>query len=150
MILPDKCYPEKATLLGMTIHCELPRTPHCPRFLAYARPRSLPLNVFLVMLNNQIKFRRYKRMSDLQALPQDVQEFIDLIIELADLIYWVPVIPSHSYHFAEGAMQDVQDIDMGIKTRILIEVFRTSWCGHASWRQSIFERTNGIWMVRSW
>ena len=52
------------------------------------------LNVFLVILNAKIKFRRYSQeiqLNNITNVPQDILRLINLIVELADLIYWTPV-----------------------------------------------------------
>ncbi|KAF8800097.1 hypothetical protein BYT27DRAFT_7200604 [Phlegmacium glaucopus] len=112
---------------------ESPGTPDSPRLPAFAseadRSGSLPLNVFLVVLNAEIKFRRYKRMALVDALSPDVQELIEQTIKLVDLIYWEPEVTSEPYHRrAVGAMevtpralQDQQDIDMELGIRAHVE-----------------------------
>ncbi|TFK69936.1 hypothetical protein BDN72DRAFT_839693 [Pluteus cervinus] len=68
-------------------------TDQCPRippFCAQPRPGGFPLNPFLVMINAEIKFRRYLRMS-YPPLPADVMELINKTIKLVDLIYYNPV-----------------------------------------------------------
>ena len=51
------------------------------------------LNPFLVVLNAEIKFRRYLRFSQPQApLPSDVMELVTKTLQLVDLIYWEPFI----------------------------------------------------------
>jgi len=59
------------------------------------RPPGSVLNPFLVVLNAEIKFRRYRRQSQSEPpsipLPDDVQQLIDLTIELVELLYWKPV-----------------------------------------------------------
>ncbi|PPQ91148.1 hypothetical protein CVT25_002462, partial [Psilocybe cyanescens] len=61
----------------------------------FGYPRSKgPLNPFLVILNAEIKFRRYLRQTQLPPLPlpADVMSLINLTIYLIELIYWKPVI----------------------------------------------------------
>ncbi|KDR72486.1 hypothetical protein GALMADRAFT_142810 [Galerina marginata CBS 339.88] len=89
------------------------------------RSDSLPLNVFLVVLNAEIKFRRYKRMASVEPLSADVQELIEQTIKLVDLIYWEPEETAEGYHrLTAGAMRgisraqpDQQDIDMELGVR---------------------------------
>lgn len=49
-------------------------------------------NVFLIVLNAEIKFRRYERMvpQPEKPLPPDVQKLIAQTLKLANLIYWEP------------------------------------------------------------
>ncbi len=53
------------------------------------------LNVFLVIMNAEIKFHRYLRMISQNPpttpLPDDVLDLMYLTVELVDLIYWRPV-----------------------------------------------------------
>jgi hypothetical protein len=72
---------------------EAPGTADSPRFPAFTfmnRATSLSLNVFLVVLNAEIKFRRYRRMGTMPQLPEDVEKLIDETIRLVQLIYWKP------------------------------------------------------------
>ncbi|KAM6495242.1 hypothetical protein JOM56_009865 [Amanita muscaria] len=53
------------------------------------------VNIFLVALDAEIKFRRYYRMAQvpgqqLPDLPPHVIELMDHVIELVDLLYWQP------------------------------------------------------------
>jgi hypothetical protein len=81
--------------------CESP-SPDSPRLstlrhVTESRSRLDRLNVFLVMLNAEIKFHRYLRMisksknSPTTPLPDDVLDFMHLTVELVDLLYWKPV-----------------------------------------------------------
>ena len=112
---------------------ESPGTLDCPRLPAFDfdadRSSTLPLNVFLVLLNAGIKFRRYKRMllsQHLPNLPKDVEDLIDTTIQLVDLIYWKPVetLTPYQERAARSApamevdVQDVQDGEMGIRTNV--------------------------------
>jgi hypothetical protein len=53
------------------------------------------VNIFLVALNAEIKFRRYFKMIQQDppttALPDDVLALMRRVVELVDLLYWVPV-----------------------------------------------------------
>ena len=57
----------------------------------YNRSRSFPLNPFLVILNAEIKFRRYLREIPSPTLPDGVVELMHKTIHLVELIYWDPV-----------------------------------------------------------
>lgn len=57
----------------------------------YSRSRDFPPNPFLVILNAEIKFRRYLReLPTPTVLPDDVMELIRKTIRLVELIYWDP------------------------------------------------------------
>ena len=53
------------------------------------------LNILLVAINAEIKFRRYLKMIQedppTTALPDDVLALMRRVVELVDLLYWVPV-----------------------------------------------------------
>lgn len=53
------------------------------------------LNIFLVAINAEIKFRRYLKMTQedppTAALPDDILALMRCVSELVDLLYWVPV-----------------------------------------------------------
>lgn len=72
-----------------------PTSPRFPPFHHFIKNRQIQVNVFLVILNAQIKFRRYVEMIRLNPpttpLPDDVMELIHRTIELVDLLYWKPV-----------------------------------------------------------
>jgi len=78
---------------------EFPGGTSCPSLPAFTfaseRPPGSVVNPFLVVLNAEIKFRRYRRQTQLQPpsvpLPDDVQQLVDLTIELVQLLYWRPV-----------------------------------------------------------
>src|SRR5260221_7827194 len=57
----------------------------------YNRSRGFPLNPFLVILNAEIKFRRYLREIPAPTLPDGVVELMHKTIHLVKLIYWDPV-----------------------------------------------------------
>jgi len=65
-----------------------------PLLPSFSGPNRLParhLNPFLVILNAEIKIRRYLRQQHLHPpLPDNVQALIALTTELVDLLYWVP------------------------------------------------------------
>ena len=104
---------------------ESPGTADSPRFPTFTfdtnRTQSLPLNVFLVLLNAEIKFRRYRRMEAMPKLPEDVEKLMDETLKLVDLIYWRPEKRSEYHRRADKAcpmdidVQDVQDIEMGMR-----------------------------------
>jgi hypothetical protein len=48
------------------------------------------LNPFLVILNAEIKFRRYIRQGHHTRLSPDVQQLMEKTCELVQLIYWQP------------------------------------------------------------
>lgn len=72
-----------------------PTSPRFPPFHHFIENRHIQVNVFLVILNAQIKFRRYVEMIRLYPpetpLPEDVMKLIHRTIELVDLLYWKPV-----------------------------------------------------------
>ncbi len=56
------------------------------------RPSLHRLNIFLVILNAEIKFRRYGRLHSLaNDLPPNVQSLMALTQALVDLLYWTPI-----------------------------------------------------------
>jgi hypothetical protein len=61
------------------------------------RVRPQRLNIFLVILNAGIKFRRYLQMSTQNpylSLPADVLHLMHRTLQLVDLLYWVPTVPT--------------------------------------------------------
>jgi hypothetical protein len=74
-----------------------PDSPSLPAFrhLTTSRDALEHLNIFLVILNAEIKFHRYLRMISQNppttSLPADVLALMHLTIELVDLLYWKPV-----------------------------------------------------------
>jgi len=96
-------------------------SPRLPAFTFDAIRATLPLNVFLVVLNAEIKFRRYRRMGTTPKLPEDVEELMDETIKLVELIYWKPEKKS-SYrqridlsHVAMDVDDQDTDVEMGMK-----------------------------------
>ena len=92
-----------------------PGTNDCPRFptfcYEYARSGVLSLNAFLVILNADVKFRRYLKMpTPANPLPADVMELIHKTVELVDLIYWKPAIRPGTY--AEECFQEYAATDL--------------------------------------
>ena len=78
------------------------------------------LNPFLVVLNAEIKFRRYLRMSQAPLPPADVMELIKKTIELVDLIYWQPSVRPNTIaaeHLDEPMLVDHQDVPVGLDMR---------------------------------
>jgi hypothetical protein len=63
--------------------------------VAESRNKYNRLNVFLVILNAEIKFHRYLRMikqnPPTTPLPDDVLDLMHLAVELVDLLYWKPM-----------------------------------------------------------
>jgi hypothetical protein len=59
------------------------------------RNETHDVNIFLVAINADIKFRRYFKMIQQQppttALPADVLMLMRRVVELVDLLYWAPV-----------------------------------------------------------
>ena len=53
------------------------------------------MNVFLVAINAEIRFRRYFKMIQQDppttALPEDVHALMHRVIDLVNVLYWVPV-----------------------------------------------------------
>ncbi|KAF8957602.1 hypothetical protein BDZ97DRAFT_1924481 [Flammula alnicola] len=72
-----------------------------PPFPPFSGPNRRPgaeLNPFLVIINAEIKFRRYHRLQPpSQSLPEDVLELIKQTEELVELIYWEPEVKPGSY-----------------------------------------------------
>jgi len=96
-------------------------SPRLPAFTFDANRAALPLNVFLVVLNAEIKFRRYRRMGTMPKLPEDFEELMDETIKLVELIYWKPEKKS-SYrqridlsHVAMDVDDQDTDVEMGMK-----------------------------------
>ncbi|KAF5373278.1 hypothetical protein D9615_007399 [Tricholomella constricta] len=80
--------------LRRTTESSSPRLPPFHHESQERGPYPNRLNIFLVILNAEIKFRRYSQENQLNnfpALPQDILTLITRTIELADLIYWQPV-----------------------------------------------------------
>jgi hypothetical protein len=81
-----------------------PNSPRLPAFhhVSEARePTYLRLNVFLVIMNAEIKFRRYFAMAQpTSPLPADVINLMYRTIHLVDLLYWQPV-PEKGTHGAK-------------------------------------------------
>ncbi|KDR77749.1 hypothetical protein GALMADRAFT_155529 [Galerina marginata CBS 339.88] len=77
---------------------ESPGTLSSPRFPPFSfdhpRPNYANPNPFLVILNAEIKFRRYLRQQQPPPLPlsADIMTLIHLTTELVELIYWDPII----------------------------------------------------------
>lgn len=77
---------------------ESPGKLSCPRFppfsFDYHRRNYANLNPFLVILNAEIKFRRYFRQQQPPPLPlpADPMTLIQLTTELVKLIYWDPIV----------------------------------------------------------
>ena len=104
---------------------ELPGTMDSPRLPAFtfdADRDALSLNVFLVVLNAEIKFRRFRRMANMPKLPKDVEELMDKTTQLVELIYWKPERKSHHQQRIDLALagmdvddQDTPDVEMGMK-----------------------------------
>src|SRR5260370_29635874 len=74
-----------------------PSSPRFPPFHHVTESRSVPnhLNVFLIALNAEIKFRRYFGMIQpnppIVPLPDDVLNTMSRTMELMELLYWRPV-----------------------------------------------------------
>jgi len=86
-----------------------PDSPRLPtlRHVTESRIEFDRLNVFLVILNAEIKFHRYLRMISQNPpttpLPADVLDLMHLTVELVDLLYWKPVPTKGSQGEAELA-----------------------------------------------
>ncbi len=71
-----------------------PSSPRLPPFRHDSSTRRgiAQLNVFLVIINAEIKFRRYFRLqAPLVPLPADAQSLMRRTIELVKLLYWNPL-----------------------------------------------------------
>lgn len=74
-----------------------PDSPRLPTFrnVTKSRDGSMRLNVFLVILNAEIRFHHYLHLISQNPpttpLPADVFDLIHLTVELVDLLYWKPV-----------------------------------------------------------
>jgi hypothetical protein len=71
------------------------RDPQSPPFPPFhpsfqGRNAATSLNIFLVILNADIKFRRYFEMAGMAPLPSDVLALMKRTMELVDLLYWMP------------------------------------------------------------
>ena len=68
---------------------------NCPRLPPFSfdapREKGKRLNPFLVILNAEIRFRRFRKMG-LAPLCQHYEELIDLTIQLVQLIYHQPLV----------------------------------------------------------
>ena len=77
---------------------ESPGNLSCPRFPLFSfdfhRPNYANLNPFLVILNAEVKFRRYFRQQEPPPLPlpADSMTLIQLTAELVKLIYCDPIL----------------------------------------------------------
>ncbi|KAG5637185.1 hypothetical protein H0H81_005442 [Sphagnurus paluster] len=77
---------------------EYPGSKSCPRFPKISfdspRPPAARPNPFLVVLDAEIKFRRYLRQKcpPPLELPTDVMDLMRLTTELVELIFWDPVV----------------------------------------------------------
>ncbi|KAF8645810.1 hypothetical protein AX16_007565 [Volvariella volvacea WC 439] len=77
---------------------EYPGDSSCPPLppftFNYTRDNQTAPNPFLIILNAEIKFRRYRRQLAVNPpkdpLPPHVLQLIDRTIELVELIYWLP------------------------------------------------------------
>jgi hypothetical protein len=89
---PKAYVPALDNTLRQTAEVTSPRFP--PFSSDYPRQDKDKLNPFLVILNAEIKFRRYRRrmVPSPLPLPQDVTTLMDKNIELVKLIYWNPVL----------------------------------------------------------
>jgi hypothetical protein len=61
------------------------------------RVRPHRLNIFLVILNAEIKFRRYLQMSARNpslSLPADFLSLMRRTLQLVDLLYWMSTTPT--------------------------------------------------------
>jgi len=86
--------------------------PCLPSFMLDSnRPVEQMLNPFLVVLNAEIKFRRYLRLPQppQTPLPDDVMELIMKTTKLVDLIYWKPSVQPNT--IAAQSLQDRADLD---------------------------------------
>ncbi|KAF8809587.1 hypothetical protein BYT27DRAFT_7254703 [Phlegmacium glaucopus] len=93
---------------------ESPGVQSSPRFRSFSPPQQtsplLPLNPFLVIINVEIKFRRYLRQAQSRSLPDDVMELINKTVELVDLIFWKPeVLLKEEEILLPTALMDVDD-----------------------------------------
>jgi len=79
-----------------------PNSPRLPTFRhnSECRDYARRLNIFLVIINAEIKFRRYFEMVRLNPpvtpLPDDVLSLMSRTMELVHLIYWKPVPTKNS------------------------------------------------------
>ena len=73
---------------------EAPGKENSPRFPPFSSPMrndsGQRLNPFLVIINAEIKFRRFIRGNKLGELPQDVRELIQKTCQVVEQIYWQP------------------------------------------------------------
>ena len=89
--------------------------------IKFTAPERLPkdrLNPFLVILNAEVQFRRYRRQAPHEMpLPADVLLLMKKTAELVEAIYWEPEIPdtggwragSRTHHHKRDASQLEED-----------------------------------------
>jgi hypothetical protein len=80
---------------------EFPGDLSCARFPSFSgpdRPPGLALKPLSVVINADIRFRRYRRLAPpSQPLPDDVLELMKQTEKLVELIYWEPEVKPGSY-----------------------------------------------------
>ncbi|KAF8799475.1 hypothetical protein BYT27DRAFT_7217715 [Phlegmacium glaucopus] len=99
--------------------CETPGDVSCPTPPPFSGPQRnhfSRLNPFFVILNAEIKFRRYYRQAEVECppipLPDDILELMKLTTEVVELIYWEPEIrPGTEGELAANARQAARRIN---------------------------------------
>ena len=87
-------------------------SPRLPPFVFDARGNdALNLNPFLVVLNAEIKFRRYIRQGRHTHLSPGVQQLMEKTCELVQLIYWHPTEATDEDGRQRRIAVDCMDID---------------------------------------
>jgi hypothetical protein len=88
-----------------------PNSARLPPFRHHSQRRGKfdVVNIFLVALNAEIKFRRYfemiQQLPPTTPLPNDTLRLMQRVIDLVDLLYWVPVPKKGSKGEAKMALR---------------------------------------------
>jgi hypothetical protein len=92
-------------------------SPRLPPFTFDARGGdALNLNPFLVILNAEIKFRRYIRQGHHTRLSPDVQQLMEKTCELVQLIYWKPTEATNEEGRQRRIAVDCMDVDSSVSS----------------------------------
>lgn len=92
-------------------------SPRLPPFVFGPRgPTALNLNPFLVILNVDIKFRRYIRKGHHTSLSPDIQQLMQKTCQLVQLIYWQPTEATDERGQQRRITVDCMDVDSSISS----------------------------------
>ncbi|KAF9512295.1 hypothetical protein BS47DRAFT_1372848 [Hydnum rufescens UP504] len=98
--------------------CDPRSAPFPPFHHSMTRPCAFRSNVFLIILNAEIKFHRYFKMIEEHPpptpLPDDVLDLMHRTIELVNLLYWVPVPVEGSQGEAIYLSRSMESDPMGV------------------------------------